>query len=128
VDFESLAYVAVQVVEGIGVAILVGGVVVVLAVATVRAIRGSELEPVYREARVILGRVLLLGIEVLVAGDIIRTVAIELTLTGVAELGGIVLIRTFLSWSIELETEGRWPWQHADAEAGPEPRGEGSSG
>jgi uncharacterized membrane protein len=124
VDFESIAYVAVQVVEAIGVAILVGGVLVVLAVATVRAIRRSELEPVYREARVILGRVLLLGIEVLVAGDIIRTVAIELTLTGVAELAGIVLIRTFLSWSIELETEGRWPWQHADAAAGPEPRGE----
>jgi uncharacterized membrane protein len=114
VDFESLAYVAVQVVEAIGVAILVGGVLVVLAVATVRAVRRSELEPVYREARVILGRVLLLGIEVLVAGDIIRTVAIELTLTGVAELAGIVLIRTFLSWSIELETEGRWPWQAAE--------------
>jgi uncharacterized membrane protein len=114
VDFESLAYVAVQVVEGIGVAILVVGVLAVLAVATVRVIRGNGLEPVYREARVILGRVLLLGIEVLVAGDIIRTVAIELTLTGVAELGGIVLIRTFLSWSIELETEGRWPWQQAD--------------
>ena len=127
-DFESFARTAVQVVEGVGVAILVGGVLVVLAVATVRAIRGSELVPVYREARVVLGRVLLLGIEVLVAGDIIRTVAIELTLTGVAELAGIVLIRTFLSWSIELETEGRWPWQHADAAAGPEPLGEGSSG
>lgn len=117
-DFESFALVAVQVVEAIGVAILVGGVLVVLAVAAVRAIRRSELVPVYREARVILGRVLLLGIEVLVAGDIIRTVAIELTLTGVAELGGIVLIRTFLSWSIELETEGRWPWQDAAATGG----------
>jgi uncharacterized membrane protein len=128
VDFESFARVAVQVVEGVGVAILVGGVLVVLAVGAVRAVRRSELEPVYREARVILGRVLLLGIEVLVAGDIIRTVAIELTLTGVAELGGIVLIRTFLSWSIELETEGRWPWQHADAAGGPTPPPERASG
>lgn len=128
VDFESFARVAVQVVEAVGVAILVGGVLVVLAVGAVRAVRGSELEPVYREARVILGRVLLLGIEVLVAGDIIRTVAIELTLTGVAELAGIVLIRTFLSWSIELETEGRWPWQHADAAGGPTPSTESSSG
>jgi uncharacterized membrane protein len=119
VDFESFARTAVQVVEGVGVAILVGGVLVVLAVATVRAIRGSELVPVYREARVVLGRVLLLGIEVLVAGDIIRTVAIELTLVGVAELGGIVLIRTFLSWAIELETEGRWPWQQPQAGADP---------
>ena len=58
-----------------------------------------------------LGRAILLGLEFLVAGDIINTVAFEPNLTSVAVLAGIVLIRTFLSFSIELEIEGRWPWQ-----------------
>jgi uncharacterized membrane protein len=57
--------------------------------------------------------VLLLGLEVLIAADIIATVALELSLTNAASLGLIVLIRTFLSWAIEVETDGRWPWQGA---------------
>jgi uncharacterized membrane protein len=63
-----------------------------------------------------LGRAILLGLEFLVAADIINTVAIEPTLDSVAVLAGIVLIRTFLSWSLEVEIEGRWPWQRAAAE------------
>jgi uncharacterized membrane protein len=58
----------------------------------------------------------LLGLEFLVAADIINTVAIEPTLDSVIVLAGIVLIRTFLSWSLEVEIEGRWPWQRAAAE------------
>ncbi len=58
-----------------------------------------------------LGRAILLGLELLVAADIIKTVAISPTLESVAVLGGIVLIRTFLSFSLELEITGRWPWQ-----------------
>jgi uncharacterized membrane protein len=111
VGFEDVMQVTVQFVEGVGVAILAGGIVVVGFVAVGRLIRGQPLEEVYTGTRLLLGRVLLLGIEVLVAGDIIRTVAIELTLIAVAELAGIVVIRTFLSWTIELETEGRWPWR-----------------
>ncbi|HEY0114419.1 MAG TPA: DUF1622 domain-containing protein [Allosphingosinicella sp.] len=65
-----------------------------------------------------LGRAILLGLEFLVAADIINTVAIEPTLDSVVVLAGIVLIRTFLSWSLEVEIEGRWPWQRAAAEAG----------
>jgi uncharacterized membrane protein len=58
-----------------------------------------------------LGRTLLLGLEILVAADIIRTVALESSLTSVVVLGLLVLVRTFLSWSLVVELEGRWPWQ-----------------
>lgn len=63
-----------------------------------------------------LGRGILIGLEFLVAADIINTVAVEPTLNSVAVLAGIVLIRTFLSWSLEVEIEGRWPWTRAAAE------------
>jgi uncharacterized membrane protein len=58
-----------------------------------------------------LGKTLLLGLEFLVAGDVVRTVALEPTLTNVSLLGLLVVIRTFLSWSLTVEIEGRWPWQ-----------------
>jgi uncharacterized membrane protein len=54
---------------------------------------------------------MLLGLEILVAADIVRTVALEATLESVGILGLLVLIRTFLSWSLDVELEGRWPWQ-----------------
>ena len=66
---------------------------------------------VYRRFRQQLGQTILLGLELLVAGDIIRTVASQPTLTSVAVLASIVLIRTFLSFSLEVEMTGRWPWQ-----------------
>jgi uncharacterized membrane protein len=59
-----------------------------------------------------MGRAILLGLEVLVAADIVRTVADTQTSMSVATLAGIVAIRTFLSWALTLELEGRWPWQH----------------
>jgi uncharacterized membrane protein len=62
------------------------------------------------------GRAILVGLELLVAADIIRTVAIEPSLQSVAVLGLIVLIRTFLSWSLEVEINGRWPWQRSTAD------------
>ncbi len=65
----------------------------------------------YKQLRSNLGRSILLGLELLVAGDIINTVAVEPTLSSLAVLAGIVLIRTFLSVSLEVEIEGRWPWQ-----------------
>ena len=65
----------------------------------------------YRLFRGQLGRAILVGLELLVAADIIRTVAVTPTLESVAVLAGIVVIRTFLSWSLELEISGRWPWQ-----------------
>ena len=65
----------------------------------------------YQELKFSLGRALLLGLEILVAADIVRTVALEATLESVAVLGLLVLIRTFLSWALVVEIEGRWPWQ-----------------
>src|SRR5262245_18657918 len=65
----------------------------------------------YDDYRHQVGRALLLGLEILVAADIIRTVALESTLANIAGLGLLVLIRTFLSWSLSLEMDGHWPWQ-----------------
>ncbi|PWR73406.1 hypothetical protein DLD82_09125 [Methanospirillum stamsii] len=64
------------------------------------------------ELRQYIGQWLLLGLELLVAADVIRTVALDQTLESVAGLGLLVLVRTFLSWALVVEMEGRWPWQH----------------
>src|SRR5690606_26358511 len=96
-------------------------IVIGAIVATIIAVRSllRRSGPVYVPFRRSLGRSILLGLELLVAADIIKTVALTPTLESVAVLGGIVLIRTFLSFSLELEVSGRWPWQKApkDAEA-----------
>jgi uncharacterized membrane protein len=65
----------------------------------------------YSQLKRHLGRTLLLGLEILVAADIVRTVALEATLESVLVLALLVLVRTFLSWALEVEIEGRWPWQ-----------------
>ena len=73
----------------------------------------SGLNSTYVKSRIVLGRVILLGLEFLLAGDIIRTVVITPTLEQVGVLSVIVLIRTFLSFTLELEIEGKWPWQNS---------------
>lgn len=108
-----------DVIEKIGMAIDAAGVVVIVAGAAIgfvaSAVRLSRGEgDVYRRFRQQLGRAILLGLELLVAGDIVRTVAASPSLTSVAVLAAIVLIRTFLSFSLEVETTGRWPWQKRD--------------
>lgn len=65
----------------------------------------------YQRLKISLGKALLLGLEILVAADIVRTVALEATVNSVIVLGILVLIRTFLSWALVVEIEGRWPWQ-----------------
>jgi uncharacterized membrane protein len=96
--------------EGAGVAVIVVGALL----ATVLAIRNLvRREPTYDRFREELGRSILIGLEFLVAGDICRTVAVTPTLENVAILGLIVLVRTFLSFALELEISGRWPWQSA---------------
>lgn len=97
--------------EVAGVAILFAGVFGVLVRAGYMGMQGSSESDLFEHTRRRLGRVLLLGLEVLVAGDIVRTVAIEPTFTGVGVLGAIVVIRIVLSWSIQMETEGRVPWK-----------------
>jgi uncharacterized membrane protein len=105
-----------EVMEDIGKAIDAAGAAVIvlgaLGASVIAVRRVVRREPdVYRRYRRQLGRSILLGLELLVAADIIRTVAVTPTLSSVAVLGGIVLIRTFLSFSLELEITGRWPWQ-----------------
>src|SRR6266536_2712529 len=96
-------------VDGVGVFIVAGGMVV----ATVRlaARRAHETGNYYSLYRQDVGRAILLGLEFLIAGDIIRTVVVAPTLQNVLVLGMIVLIRTFLSLSLQLEIEGKLPWQ-----------------
>jgi uncharacterized membrane protein len=106
------------VIEVYGVAVIALGV----AYATVVAIAhlpGHDRSRLYASYRGQLGQVLLLGLEILVAADIVRTVALEPSFQNVSVLGLLVLVRTFLSWSIVLEIEGRWPWQarHAEEES-----------
>jgi uncharacterized membrane protein len=65
----------------------------------------------YRSYKQLLGRSLLLALELLVAADVIRTVLLDLTAKGMEILGALVVVRTFLSWSLVVELEGHWPWQ-----------------
>ena len=96
--------------EGAGVAVIVIGALVATVLAILRL---GRREPAYDQFREELGRSILIGLEFLVAGDICRTVAVTPTLENVAILGLIVFVRTFLSFSLELEITGRWPWQSA---------------
>ncbi len=109
---ELMGYVA-QGFEAFGVAVLVLGLIwsVVLAAGVWR--KGNEGREAYRVIREGFGGVLLLGLEILVAADLIRTVAVDTSLESVTVLGLIVLIRTFLSFSLEIEIEGVPPWRRA---------------
>jgi uncharacterized membrane protein len=113
-----------EAVEVVGKVIDVAGVTAIVLGSLAAAARAAgslrRHEPDnYRRFRQQLGRSILLGLELLVAADIIRTVAVTPTLTGVAVLAGIVVIRTFLSFSLELEITGRWPWEKRPPEATP---------
>lgn len=108
------------VIDVLGVVAIVVGVLYASLDAALRGVRRRS--PIYTRFRRVLGRAILLGLELLVAADIIKTVAVTPTLESVGVLAIIVLIRTFLSWSLELEISGRWPWQKdagsGDADAG----------
>ena len=107
-----------KVIDGVGVAVIVVGAVSA-AVVTVGRLRGRDGDS-YELFRRQLGRSILLGLEFLVAADIIRTVAVTPTGESVAVLAGIVAIRTFLSFSLQVEVTGAWPWQRRPRSA-PEP-------
>jgi uncharacterized membrane protein len=93
-----------------GVVVIAGGVVWI-TIVTLPRLRHQDRDDVYRDYRRGIGKAILLGLELLVAADIIRTVAVSPTIESVAVLGLIVLVRTFLSFSLEVELYGRWPWQ-----------------
>ncbi len=107
-DFDDVVTGIGRVIDAAGVVAIVIGIVVALVVAA-RSLRRGEPD-VYSRFRRLLGRSILLGLELLVAGDIVRTVAAQPTLLSVGVLAFIVVIRTFLSFSLELEITGRWPW------------------
>jgi uncharacterized membrane protein len=112
-DFYDIVEKIGETIDGAGVIVIIVGALLAFASAVIRLTRHET--DVYRRFREMLGRTILLGLELLVAGDIVRTVAAKPSLTSVAVLGAIVLIRTFLSFSLEVEITGRWPWQkHTD--------------
>jgi uncharacterized membrane protein len=98
-------------VEVFGILTLVLGLAAALVRAGLALVGGKGAGEGYRIVRTVFGRSILLGLEFLVAADIIRTVAVQPSLENVAVLGLIVLIRTFLSFSLEVEIDGRWPWR-----------------
>jgi uncharacterized membrane protein len=111
--FQSLIEVLGRIVDASGVIAIVLGALMAAVLAIGRLVRRAS--DAYGRFRQFLGRSILLGLELLVAADIIRTVAVTPSLGSVGVLAVIVLIRTFLSWSLELEITGRWPWQKAPA-------------
>ena len=105
IDWVSLA------IEAVAVIIIVVAIINALSRYVFRSFLRPREGDHYQRLKISLGRALLLGLEILVAADIIRTVALEATLNSVIVLGLLVLIRTFLSWALVVEIEGRWPWQ-----------------
>jgi len=108
VNYEDFASASVKVIESTGGAIMVIGGVVAFAryvLGTVRHGTGA-----YRQLRANLGRVILLGLEVLIIADIVRTIVVDQSVQSVGVLGLIVVIRIVLSFSLEVEIEGAWPW------------------
>lgn len=109
--FESTASSSIHLV---GVGIEIFGVFVIVAGitwSTYLCVHWHTSANPYDEYKIRIGRSLLLGLEVLVAADIVKTIAIELTFTSLGLLAGLVVVRTFLSWTLVLEIEGRWPWR-----------------
>ena len=100
--------------EVAGVAVIVGATILA-TIVFIRAVRHRDAKTAYEQYRANLGRGILLGLEFLIGADIIATVTSPLTWESVGLLGAIVLIRTFLSFSLETEIEGVAPWRRRDA-------------
>jgi uncharacterized membrane protein len=104
-----------------GVGVLAAGSVLAFGRSLVSLFRGRDGSLAYRHLRLYLGRAIMIGLELLIAADIIRSVAIDPTFATVGVLGLFVLVRTFLSWSIDVEINGAWPWQRARFHKGEPP-------
>jgi uncharacterized membrane protein len=110
VTYEQTISDVVKVVEAVGAGIMVLGGLGAFVVFTLRARRADTLQGSYPALRRDLGRCILLGLEVLIVADIVRTIIVDPTLESVAVLGSIVVIRILLSFSLEVEIDGVWPW------------------
>jgi uncharacterized membrane protein len=115
-DYEHFVVAAARVVEFTGVFVLLLGALIATLAFARRLVRRVSLQDAYHALRADLGRAILLGLEFLVIADIIGTVAIEPTLQNLGVLAVIVAIRTLLSFALELEVSGRWPWQRPAAQ------------
>ena len=122
--FEQFLDLAVHAFEFAGVAILVAGGIISMVVYFSDLARGTHRRTAYTGLRHNMGRSILLGLEVLIIADIILTVAIDQTLESAATLGLIVLVRTFLSFSLDIEMDGVAPWRRLAAERSTEPTAE----
>ena len=121
VTYEETISDVVKVVEAVGAGIMVFGGLGAFVRFTVSARRGETRPRAYPQLRRDLGRCILLGLEVLIVADIVRTIIVDPTLDSVAVLGVIVVIRILLSFSLEVELDGVWPWRRRQFEAaGPE--------
>ena len=117
-EFKELVTIAAYAVEAYGVAVIIIGSVV----ASVRFLATLSRAPIargYADYRRSVGRSIILGLEFLIAGDVIRTVIVSHTLTNVAVLAMIVVVRAFLSLTLALEIEGRLPWHKPDQKSAP---------
>ena len=112
----QIAHDVAKAIELVGIAIIAAGAVINLGLFVRRAFDRTDRSVALADLRSNFGRSILLGLEFLIAADIINTVAVTPTLQSVIVLGAIVIIRTFLSFSLELEIEGRWPWQRRAGE------------
>jgi uncharacterized membrane protein len=113
--FEDLMHLSVQVFEAVGVLVLILGSIAAFVTGFRDARRG---EPAFAAVRRNLGRVILLGLEILIVADIILTITIDPTPASAISLGIIVLVRTFLSIPLEIELDGVLPWRRAALKAG----------
>ncbi|HEX2923529.1 MAG TPA: DUF1622 domain-containing protein, partial [Chloroflexota bacterium] len=102
---------AITLFELAGVGVLVIGAIVSLVVFVGALVRRQDTGAAYVRVRQQLERAILLGLEVFIIADIIQSVAVELSFQSIGALGLLIVVRTFLSWSLEVEIEGRWPWQ-----------------
>lgn len=109
---------AVTGIEALAVAIMVGFIAIVTLLWLGDSSRRSA--GAYQRYRTAVAKSLLISLELLVAADIIRTVALNVSLMNVAVLSALVLIRTFLGWTLTVEVEGRWPWQKTAESKRPE--------
>ncbi len=119
-SFKELIEVVGKSVDGVGVVVMIAGILAASVIFAARLRSDRRSLDVYRHYRQGIGRAILLGLELLVAADIIRTVAVSPTFRSAGVLAIIVLIRTFLSMALEVELEGRWPWQRGVGQAGGE--------
>jgi uncharacterized membrane protein len=120
-SYEETVHDVVKVVEAVGASIMVFGGLVVFAIYVPRMLSPAKRPGSYKALRRQLGRCILVGLEVLIVADIVQTIIVEQTIESVVVLGVIVIVRILLSFSLEVEMDGIWPWnrwRRADADAG----------